>query len=144
MQIALAAIAIIIFLLYSVYFYYIIRSRPEHFERLMLTTMADWMIAHKQDVPRQMGMLLVFSLLLEVGYFTLVFLVINNPVFRVITGIFAAFEAFHLLRFALAMHQFFSGIIPLKELFNWKVERVSAWLFFTHALLVLVQLAVWW
>ncbi|NLU50931.1 MAG: hypothetical protein GXX09_11130 [Syntrophomonadaceae bacterium] len=141
MQAALAVMAVLILLVYSVYFYNIIRSRPERFEALMLTSLAEWMIATKQAARRNLTWMLLVTVLLEVAYFSLVFIVSENLVFWVISGLFAAFEVFHLLGVTMAMNRFFRGLIPLKQLFNWKVERTSAWLFFTHALLVLIQLA---
>lgn len=140
MQIALGIIAAIIVLVYASYFFNILRSRPERFESFLLAGLADWMMEVKYASRSHMRWMLVFSIFLEAVYFVLVFLVINNLAFWILTGIFALFEIYHLSSMGLNMHRFFKGVLPLKDLFRWKTERASAILFFTHAFLVLVQL----
>ena len=141
METGLAIVAVCLLLVYSVYFFYIIRSKPEEFEKMLLSGLADWMISHKEKSRRHLRLMLGGSFLVETLYFVLVFLVIQNLFFRVLTGLFVGFEFMHLTLLLISMNQFFRGRIPLKYLFNWKIERASAWLFFTHSLLVLVQLA---
>jgi len=72
----------------------------------------------------------------------LVILIVANPVMLGFTVLFAAFELLHLLVLGLAFKRFFQGQKVLKEVFNWKMERSSALLFFTYSLLVLINL--WW
>jgi hypothetical protein len=142
MEITLGFLALSIFLLYSVYFIKIIKGNPESFELELLSSLANWMIEKGAKSQVRIWLMLFLSLLLEASYFLLVFLIVANPVILGFTVLFAAFELLHLLVLGLAFKRFFQGQKILKEVFNWKMERSSALLFFTYSLLVLINL--WW
>ncbi|HBK54280.1 MAG TPA: hypothetical protein DDZ44_10120 [Syntrophomonas wolfei] len=142
MEITLGFLALSIFLLYSVYFIKIIKGNPESFELDLLNSLANWMIEKGAKSQVRIWMMLLLSLLLEASYFLLVILIVANPVMLGFTVLFATFELLHLLVLGLAFKRFFQGQKVLKEVFNWKMERSSALLFFTYSLLVLINL--WW
>ncbi|MDD2510059.1 MAG: hypothetical protein PHG94_02890 [Syntrophomonas sp.] len=140
MELTLGFLALSIFLLYSIYFIKIIKGNPESFELELLNSLANWMIEMGSKSQVRIGLMLIFSLLLEASYFLLVILIVANPVILGFTVLFAAFELVHLLVLGLAFKRFFQGQRVLKEVFNWKMERSSALLFFTYSLLVLFNL----
>jgi len=80
------------------------------------------------------------SLLGEALYFTLTLALIQNPFMEVFTGIFIGLETFHLIRLAVGFKYFFAGKYLLSQIFDWRVERASTLLFFTHSFLILVIL----
>ena len=120
----------------------IIKGNPESFELDLLNSLANWMIEKGAKSQVRIWMMLLLSLLLEASYFLLVILIVANPVMLGFTVLFATFELLHLLVLGLAFKRFFQGQKVLKEVFNWKMERSSALLFFTYSLLVLINL--WW
>ena len=88
-------------------------------------------------------MMLLLSFSLELLYFVLVFAVIKNLALLIFTGLFVMIEIYHLTSFGLSLARFFRGDIKLKYLFNWRLERFSALIFYTHSLLVLVSIIVY-
>ncbi|MEN6462626.1 MAG: hypothetical protein ABFC94_14820 [Syntrophomonas sp.] len=137
MVIALATIAVSIFLVYSIYFGKIIKGSPQTFELELLKALADWMINRGSSSKNQLWVMLLVTVVFEAGYFLLVFTLINNMVMQFLSGFVAGAEIFHLVVAAINFHRFFQGKIVLKDIFNWYIERISAVLLFTHSLLVL-------
>lgn len=140
MILLLGVLAGIIFLTYSYYFYKIIVGKPEEFEYELLKSLATWMVSNGAKSKPQLWLLFFLSVILELVYFLLVFATIDQPVLIIITSFFVGVEVIHLLTVGKALSKFFSGKAMLKDIFNWKVERISAMLFFTHSLLVLISL----
>ncbi|MGI5911677.1 MAG: hypothetical protein ACOX6E_03735 [Syntrophomonadaceae bacterium] len=142
MSLILGIFAIAIALFYSLYFSRIIKGNPEGFESELLQALANWIIIKGSSSRRSLVVMLLLSFIIEGCYFLLVFEVIDNIFMLIFTGIFVAFEVFHLLSFGFSLKNFFHGNKKLKYLFNWRVERVSTLAFFTHSLLVLVCLII--
>jgi len=139
MTVTLAVIAGIIFAVYSVYFIKIISGDPGEFEKELLEALADW-TQNSKGKRSQIGFIFFISLITELFYFLMVFLVINNPVIVVFTVLFAGVELFHISRVGITFYKFLKGLIELVDIFNWRLERISAMLFFTHSLLVLLSI----
>lgn len=138
MTVTLTVIAGIIFAVYSIYFIKIISGNPDEFEKELLAALKDW--SQKNNGKKsQIRLIFSISLIVELFYFLMVFLVIYNPVFVVFTILFAGVELFHIYRIGINVHKFLKGIIESADLFNWKLERLSAILFFTHSLLSLIN-----
>lgn len=140
MTILLGVLAGVLFLTYSYYFYKIMLGKPEDFEVELLKSLASWMVSNGSKSRSQLWMIYGISIILEIFYFVLVFTTIKHPVLLVITSFFIGIEFIHLAIIGRSFQKFFSGQIILKSLFNWKMERISALLFFTHSFLVLVCL----
>lgn len=140
MNIGLAAFAGLLLLLYSVYFYHIMKGRPQEFEIELVRALAEWMINRGPASRSQLWMFYVLSLILEIIYFSLVFYLLNNAVIKLFTIFLASFEALHLGMVGINLSRFFGGSMPLKNLLNWPIERTSAVLFFTHTLLVVINI----
>lgn len=138
--ISLGIIAGIIFVMYSVYFTRIIRGNPQQFEKQLLTSLADWLVQKGAASKRQAWMMLFISAALEIAYFLLVFLVITNPVMLLLTTMLVGLELYHLIRVSWGFYRFFAGKAVLGDIFNWYIERMSAVLFFTHTLFVIIIL----
>jgi hypothetical protein len=128
---------------YSFYFVRIIRGNPESFEGELLQALANWVVQKGSKIQGQLWMMLLLSFCLELLYFVLVFAVIKNIALLIFTGVFVLVEIYHLTSFGVSLTRFFRGEIKLKHLFNWRIERVSALIFFTHSLLVLVSIVVY-
>lgn len=140
MSIGLAILAGLFLLLYSVYFYHIIRGQPQGFELELIKALAEWMINRGPASRWQLWMLYLLSLILEIVYFSMVFYLLNNAVIKMVSIFFVSFEVLHLGLVGVNISRFFAGHMPLKKLLNWPIERTSAVLFFTHALLVFMNI----
>jgi len=140
MNILLGIIAGLIFLLYSIYFAKIIQGQHRGFELEILRSLADWIIARGAESKTHIWSMFFLSLLGEALYFTLTLILINNPFMVYFTGLFIGLETFHLFRLAVSLRYFFTGKFLLSQIFDWRVERASALLFFTHSFLILVIL----
>lgn len=136
----LAVYAGLLIILYSVYFFKILQGDAQGFEFELMKTLAEWMINRGPASRWQLWLLYILSILLEGFYFFLVFYLLGNPVIKIFSIFFASFEALHLLLVGSNLSRFFRGKIPLKNIFSWPVERSSAGLFFTHGLLVLINI----
>ncbi len=86
MTVTLAVIAGIIFAVYSVYFVKIISGDPGEFEKELLEALADW-TQNSKGKRAQIWFIFFISLITELFYFLMVFLVINNPVILFSDGI---------------------------------------------------------
>lgn len=140
MALSLGLLALALFLTYSLYFYHILRGQAAVFERDLLKAFAAWMVERGPTVKRLIWGMIIFSAGIELGYFVMVFAVINNQAMQYITAFFAGLECFHALLTVVNFRQFFAGKSKMGHLFNWRMERISAVFFFTHTLLVLVVL----
>ncbi len=140
MTLLLGVLAGIIFLAYLYYFYKIMLGKPEEFEMELLKSLAAWMVSKGTKSRPQLWLMYFCSIALAVIYFLLVFTVIKHPVLLVITGLFAVWELVHLMIIGWTLNRFFAGKVILKEIFNWRMERTSALLYFTHSFLVIVCL----
>lgn len=137
---ALGLLAGSLFLLYSLYFIRIIKGKPQSFEMELLRSLAQWMVQRGPHSKSQLWLMYMLSILVELIYFILVFLLIGNPFMQFFTALMAGVESYHLLWMALSLRQFFAGKTRISQIFNWRMERISAMLFFTHSMLVLVIL----
>lgn len=140
MIIGLALFAGLFLLLYSVYFYHIMKGHPQGFELELIKALAEWMINRGPASRWQLWMLYLLSLVLEIIYFCMVFYLLNNVVIKMFTIFLASFEALHLGLVGINLSRFFGGAMPIKKLLNWPIERTSAVLFFTHTLLVIINI----
>lgn len=129
-----------IFLLYSFYFYRIIREEPHAFELELLRSLANWIIATGARSKNYLWSMLVASALVEILYFYLTLVQVSNPIIHMLTIMIIPLEVFHLFRLGLSFHRFFSGKYLLSQVFSWPLERMSAGMFFTHSLLVVATL----
>ncbi|MGI6412616.1 MAG: hypothetical protein ACOXZ5_02960 [Syntrophomonadaceae bacterium] len=141
MSFLLGAFAAIILILYSWYFIKIITGTSRDFETELLKTFTTWIIDNRENSQRDCWIMVAITIFFEVVYFSLVVFIIDNPVMLVFTGGLAGFELIHIFRVGIGLSRFFKGDSKVKHIFNWKIERTSAVLFFTHALLVLIDLA---
>lgn len=142
MEVALGIVAGCILALYSVYFIRIIKGSPRAFEAELLRAFAAWAITRGTAIRGQIRWMIILSIALEVIYFWMVFTVIANPAMLIFTSFLIGVEVIH---FGIVTHnfrQFFQGKIMIKQIFNWRMERTSAVLFFTHCLLALFSL-IW-
>jgi len=142
MTTALGLLAGSLFLLYSIYFIRIIKGKPQSFEMELLRSLAGWMVKSGPRSKGQLWFMYFLSLLIELTYFVLVFVLIQNPFMQYFTAIMAGYEGWHLLWLCLSLKQFFAGNTRISQIFNWRMERISAILFFTHSMLVLLILYV--
>ncbi len=140
MSTILVILAGLICLLYTGYFVKIIKGDPQGFERAMIKSLADWIITKGTVSKVYIWAMLFWSMVIVFLYFGLTLRLINNPFMRYLTSIFIAIESFHLSRIAITLGRFFAGKALLGQIFNWRVERASALLFFTHSVLVLAML----
>jgi len=108
----------------------------------LLKSFAAWMISRGAGVRMQIWLLIAVSIMLAITYFLLVIITIRNPVMLVFSGFFAGFEFIHLILVSQTFSRFFQGKLLLKDVFNWKIERISALLFFTHSFLVIFSLVI--
>ena len=137
MTIVLGIFAGIIFIGYSLYFVQIIKGNQQVFEQQLLEALAGWMISAGAKARRQIWILIILSVILEIAYFVLTLLVVENLLIIAFTGAFVMLETLHIYSIINNFNKFFAGTIELKELFEWRVERISAMVFFTHSFLVL-------
>lgn len=141
MQVMLGIIAFLIFLLYSIYFFNIMKGNTRGFELEILRSLADWIIVRGASTKQHLWVMFWLSLLGEILYIYLVWLYIPNPVMRTLTAILIFLEICHYIRIVIGLNRFFSGKYLLSQIFNWRMERASATLLFTHSFLVLMVLA---
>lgn len=142
MTLILGILAGILFITYSFYAVRIIRGNPEEFELDLLKGFATWMISRGAGARMEFWLMVVVAIMLEITYFILAIITIRNPVMLVFSGFFAGSEFIHLILVSKTFSRFFQGELLLKDIFNWKVERVSAMLFFTHTFLVIFCLVI--
>ena len=132
----------VIFLVYIYYFWLIMRGQASVFEVAIIKNLAAWMIEKGALVKQYLWAMLFLSFTIELLYLVLTFLVFTNPVILFFTIFLAGFECLHLLVIGMNFIKFFQGEIVIKHLLNWRVERSSAVLLFTHATLVMLAMMV--
>ncbi len=137
----LGIIACLIFLLYSIYFIRIIKGTTRGFELEILRSLADWIIVKGASTRWHIWVMFWTSLLGEIIYIYLSLIYIPNPVMRVLTALLILMEIYHFIRIAIGLKRFFSGKYLLSQIFEWRLERASAIVVFTHSFLVLMVLA---
>ncbi len=98
-----------------------------------------WLQEEKGSAIARLLLMLLASLVLEVIYFVLAFMLLHNPVMIVLTLILAGEELLHIVVVFGSSYRYFRGRIGAEKIINWIIERVSAVFFFTHAFLVLVN-----
>lgn len=130
----------VLFLIYAVYFFQIVKGKPEEFELELMKALAAWMVSRGERAKGQMWLMVMVSALLELTYFILVFNIINNDFMILFTSFFVGFEMLHLFIVSFGLSRFFKGQLKLKDIFKWKAERFSAILFYTHSMLVIATL----
>lgn len=136
MALPLKLFAVMIFLVYSVYFIKIISGAPSKFENELVEVLSEW--AQKGNGSGSpVCLLFLTSLFIEVCYFVLVFLVVKNPVFIVFTVIFVGVELYHIFRVGKGLKGYLQGLTDIEFVLDFKFERISATLFFTHSFLLL-------
>ena len=133
----LGSFAVLILIVYSLYFSKILRGNPHEFELDLLHALENWLHVSKSRVIWILG---TGSALCEAVYFGLVFWVIDNPVTLALTGLIIIIELWHLFSVVRAFGSFFKGAISAGRIFNWRLERLSAMGFFTHSLIVILTL----
>lgn len=137
---AFGILASILILLYGIYFSLIIRGIPYRFEQELLVTLNNWLKEQEEKARFKLLILLLVSLVIEIGYFILAFLLLHNPFMIILTLILAGEELLHLMVLLKAIYRYCKGLIEPGLILNWTMERVSAVFFFTHALLALISL----
>jgi hypothetical protein len=140
MTVALGLTAAVLFLLYSWYFIRIIKGKPQSFELEILKALAQWMVQKGPASKGQMWLMYWLSLFIEVGYLGMAYLTLSNPFMRYFTVMVIAIEAGHLIWLAMSFRRFFAGKTLISQLFNWRLERMSALTLFSYSLLLLVTL----
>lgn len=142
MTLTLGLTAAVLFLLYSWYFVPIIKGNSQTFELELLKALAQWMVQKGPASKVQMWLMYWFSLMIEVLYLGLAFLTISNSFMQYFTVMVAAMEAYHLFWLAMSLRRFFAGQTLISQLFNWRLERMSAISLFSYSLLLLITLIV--
>ena len=142
MTLTLGLTAAVLFLLYSWYFVPIIKGNSQTFELELLKALAQWMVQKGPASKVQMWLMYWFSLMIEVLYLGLAFLTISNSFMQYFTVMVAAMEGYHLLWLAFSCKRFFAGQTLISQLFNWRLERMSAISLFSYSLLLLITLIV--
>lgn len=140
MTVVLGIFAGIILFGYSLYFGQIIKGGQQEFEQEMLTVLAGWIADTGAEAKRTLWILVILSVAMEIAYFTLTVLIVDNLLLLAFTGAFILLETLHLFSLINNFVRFFAGRIVLEQLFIWRVERISAVLFFTHSFLILANL----
>lgn len=140
MKLSLGIMATTIWLLYSFYFWKIIKGNPQVFELELLHSLADWIISKGVKSRTMLWIVLGLSIWVEIIYFYLTLRTVTNPFLINLTFVVILFEVYHIVLISYNLQRFFSGRYPLGQIFNWRIERTSAGLFFTHTLLVLFVL----
>lgn len=141
MALGLEIMAVVILSMYW-NFARIIKGNAIALELLILQSLAEWIIKSGKFRKFKLWTLLLFSVLLEAVYFYLAFRVIRNPALELLTGFLAGIEFYHITTLFLRLKLFFRGKTTISQIFNWRVERISAIFFFTHSLLVLISLFI--
>ena len=140
MTVALGLTAAVLFLLYSWYFIRIIKGKPQSFELEIMKALAQWMVQKGAASKGQMWLMYWLSLFIEVVYLGMAYLTLSNPFMHYFTVMVIAMEAGHLIWLGTSFRRFFAGKTLISQLFNWRLERMSALTLFSYSLLLLVTL----
>jgi len=140
LNITLVILAVLIFIIYSIYAMNIITGTPWRFEAELLGTFKYWLEEKGPGVKKQIIAAVFLSLIIEIGYFYLVLNVINNWLMVQFTSFFIGLEVIHLYKAISGFKKLFTGLIEVDQVFNWRLERISAMAFFTHSLLIILTI----
>lgn len=140
MKLLLGVFAVVMMAGYAFYCWKILKARPQSFEQMLMSGVAEWMTARGPASRTSLWMLYVVSALLVITYFVMVFTVFDNPALQYITAALVGVELYHLITTFRHFRRFFAGQSGIMRLLNWKLERLCALLYFAHALLVLISL----
>lgn len=140
----LVAFGLIILSFYSVYFYHILRGRPEEFEAMLIQAfrLHDMNPSIPQPSPSYIMTMLGVALLLEAGYFALCLLALNIPSYQIFTGVFILFEVVHGVRVFPLLRAMINGQGIEEETIDWRWERASAQLYILHVVITGVLLVL--
>ena len=132
-----------ILLFYSYYFVQILKGQPDRFEQMLLKGfVSDGGRLEVDFTPPWLVIMIVgAALLLEAGYFVLAMTAIDIPAYRVLTGIFILFEVWHGIKAVPVIRVLLHPEEFSEDLFDWKLERMSARLYVVHILITLGLLA---
>lgn len=135
----LAVFGLTILLFYSYYFVQILKGQPDRFEQMLLKGFTSNYDQPEVDfTPPWLVMMVVgASLLLEAGYFVLAMTVIDILAYRVLTGIFILFEVWHGIKAVPIIRALLHPKEFSIDLFDWRLERMSARLYVIHILITL-------
>ncbi len=141
MTLVLGITAAVLFLLYGWYFIRIIKGKPQSFEMELLKSLAQWMVQRGPASKSRMWLMYWVSLLIEAGYLGMAYFTLGNPFMHYFTITVILLECCHLMWLGISFHHFFAGKKPVSQLFNWRLERLSAMTLFSFSLLLLISLA---
>ncbi len=136
----LLAFALTIMLFYFYYVLKILIAKADTFEFVLMESFINWLIVNKQSSKMKSYLLIALSICLEVLYFVLVILFIDNKVIIFYTILLITFECLHLVTSIYSFNQFFKSKRKLSNLFNWRLERSAALLIFTHNILTIAYI----
>lgn len=142
MQYLLIVMALTISLLYLPYLIAILMAKPEKFETRAILTLAMWIRDVGPRARRYLEGMYLFTALLEMIYFAVALMVIQNIFLYWFTVAFIGFEILHFFREVINLRKFFGGNLPIKALLYWRYERLSCLLFCLHAILLIFSLYV--
>jgi|LSQX01.3.fsa_nt_gb hypothetical protein len=126
----------LILVFYAYYLIQIFRGQPERFEEMMLDELEN--IASTEPVSVNLIVFLIsLALLLEGGYFVLTLIGINILPYRILTGLFIAFEIWHGLKLIPVLRVLAGKAEFSSDLMDWRIERLSARFFTIHILITL-------
>lgn len=121
---------------YSIYFYQILRGQPDRFEKMLLEGLGPQPGYSESGAasPGLIALVIGVSLLLEAGYFVLSLCVISIPAYQVITFLFVLFEVWHGIKAIPIIRALMHPDEFTADLFDWRLERISAQLYVLHIL----------
>ncbi len=139
----LVVFSLIILLLYGYYFLQILLGRPERFEAMLS---GGLQMEAEEVQPKSRFIMVAFvigvSLIIEGGYFILAWVGIDIPYYRILTGLFIAFEVWHGTQLVPVIKGLLEGADELAEKMNWKIERWAAQFYVIHIIITLVLLFI--
>lgn len=133
--------AVLILLLYSPYFVYILAGKAKSFENL-LTVEILLLKDRYASRPVNWLLLLIPALLIEAAYFVLAYFALRDTPLLWLTAAFALLELYHLIRYLWHFGGFAAGRLPVDRFVSWRLERISTLVFYTHAVLGII-LILW-
>lgn len=138
----LLSFGLVILAFYSIYFYQILRGHPERFEQMLMQGMVLHQGTPEKEAasPGFISMVIIISLLLEAGYFVFSLSVINILAYQVFTFAFIFFEVWHGIRVLPIMRALLNPAEFSEDLFDWRMERVSAQIYVLHVLITICLL----
>ncbi|NPV90919.1 MAG: hypothetical protein HPY50_09115 [Firmicutes bacterium] len=144
LKVGLVVFGVTILSFYSVYFFQIVRGRPERFEQMLMQGLALHEDALDQESasPGAIALVIVISLLLEAGYFILALTEIQILAYQIVTLCFVLFEVWHGIKAIPVMRALLHPGEFSEDLFDWRIERTAARLYVVHVLIT-IGLIIW-